>query len=212
LYSDFDCLAEPPDVAHCADRRTLDDAYVYLFGVYLGDGMLSRMPKHIWRLRIFQDRRYPAIVDRIRWAAETVSGTKSAVVQKDGCVEIGSYSKHWHCLFPQHGSGPKHLRSITLTPWQEHLVKAFPHEFIRGLIHSDGCRATNRVTHRRNGVIRTYEYPRYFFSNRSDDIRDLFMSTCASIGVEARLNNWFSVSVAKRESVARLESFIGAKS
>jgi hypothetical protein len=38
--------------------------------------------------------------------------------------------------------------------------------FLRGLIHSDGCRVLNRV----NGK----DYPRYFFSQVSDDIRRLF--------------------------------------
>lgn len=57
-----------------------------------------------------------------------------------------------------------------------------------------------------------YEYPRYLFSNRSAEIRDLFVRACASIGVECRANNWFSLSVARRRSVAILDEFIGPKS
>ena len=109
------------------------------------------------------------------------------------------------------GPGPKHLRPILLEPRQQSLVGAYPSELLRGLIHSDGCRATNRITHRRNGDIKTYSYPRYMFSNRSADIRRLFFEAAAAMGVEARLNNWFSISVARRESVAILEEIIGPK-
>jgi hypothetical protein len=34
---------------------------------------------------------------------------------KIGCTEVASYSKHWICLFPQHGPGRKHDRRIELT-------------------------------------------------------------------------------------------------
>ena len=30
--------------------------------------------------------------------------------------EVASFSKHWPCLFPQHGPGRKHERKIELTP------------------------------------------------------------------------------------------------
>jgi hypothetical protein len=56
-----------------------------------------------------------------------------------------------------------------------------------------------------------YAYPRYQFSNRSDDIRRLFTDTCDKLGVEWRPWTRFHVSVAKRSSVALLDSFIGPK-
>jgi hypothetical protein len=31
------------------------------------------------------------------------------------CLEVYSFSKHWPCLFPQHGPGRKHERKIQLT-------------------------------------------------------------------------------------------------
>jgi hypothetical protein len=37
------------------------------------------------------------------------------------------------------------------------------------------------------------------------------VSACASIGVEARPNNRYSISVARRGSVQILDGFIGAK-
>jgi hypothetical protein len=42
----------------------------------------------------------------------------------EGCTEVSAYSKHWPCLFPQHGPGRKHERKIELTVWQQELVDA----------------------------------------------------------------------------------------
>jgi hypothetical protein len=195
----------------CADRRDLDDVYVYLLGIYLGDGMLTQMRRNVWRLRIFQDQRYPQIIQRIRWAIETVSGNPSSIVAKVGCYEIFGYWKHWWCLFPQHGPGMKHTREIVLEPWQRDLVKSYPHELIRGLVQSDGCRAINRVRRPTLAGLKRYAYVRYFFTNASPQIRELFGSTCREIGVACRPTTERVLSVAQRESVAILDSFIGPK-
>jgi hypothetical protein len=111
--------------------------------------------------------------------------------------------------FPQHGAGRKHERIIRLESWQDRLVNRFPAEFLTGLIHSDGCRTTNRVTGAAGN--RTYEYPRYFFSNNSPEIRGLFMFACQLLSIECRPNNPHSVSVARRASVARMDACIGRK-
>ncbi len=79
----------------------------------------------------------------------------------------------------------------------------YPKAFLRGLIHSDGCRVLNRV----NGK----PYPRYFFSQVSDDIRRIFCEACRMIGVQYTWNRWDSVSIARAPSVAILDSFIGPK-
>ena len=45
-------------------------------------------------------------------------------------------------------------------------------EFVRGLIHSDGCRSVNRFkTKLPSGRVAEYAYPRWFFSKRSEAIR-----------------------------------------
>lgn len=115
--------------------------YCYLLGLYLGDGCISRM-KRVWRLRVVLDAKYPAIIDECRLAINSVmSGQEAAVLHRaDHSVEVSMYSKHWPCLFPQHGPGKKHHRTITLEQWQLQLVAKAPEDLIRGLIHSDGCR------------------------------------------------------------------------
>ncbi len=121
--------------------------------------------------------------------------------------EVSAYSTHWHCLFPQHGTGMKHQRRIVLDPWQRRICDRYPHRILRGLIHSDGCRALNRI----RGPGKTYVYPRYQFSNRSDDIRAIFCDYCDRVGVEWRRMNRWTISVARRDSVARMDRFIGPK-
>jgi hypothetical protein len=79
-------------------------------------------------------------------------------------------SRHWPCLFPQHGQSKKHMRTIELYTWQRSIVKGNPDHFARGLFHSDGNRGINRVRAHLADGDRWYEYPRYLFTNESRDI------------------------------------------
>jgi hypothetical protein len=135
--------------------------------------------------------------------------------RRKGCSDVKVYSMHLVCLFPQHGPGRKHERRIALEPWQQEIVDAYPWEFVRGLIHSDGCRITNWTTRLVGGERKRYEYPRYFFSNKSDDIRKLFTDTLDKVGVEwttlARNSDPFNISVARKASVALMDAHVGPK-
>jgi hypothetical protein len=188
----------------------LPSEYVYLLGMYLGDGYIVECPKSVYRLTIALDARYPGIVDDCsRAVAAVASGAYPRVQpQKNSrCVWVVKHSKGWPCLFPQHGPGRKHERSIVLTKWQRRLVARDTESFLRGLIHSDGCRFTNPVRHGE----RLYTYPRYSFSNASADIRKLFCDACDLLGIEWRIMNARNISVARRASVARLDEFVGPK-
>jgi hypothetical protein len=126
------------------------------------------------------------------------------------CVtEVHATFAHWPCLLP-HGPGPKHTRATALAPWQRSIaIDAHPAVLVRGLVHSDGCRCINRVTSSRG---KTYEYARYLFTNKSIDIQHLFLEACAHVGIAARPNNRYSVSVARREAVERMDAIVGPKS
>jgi hypothetical protein len=91
-------------------------------------------------------------------------------VLRRGCTDVKSTSKHWPCLFPQHGPGRKHERKIELADWQRAIAARYPDHLARGLIHSDGCRFTNRVRRPLKDGDKWYEYPRYMFKNESADI------------------------------------------
>lgn len=210
-WSEFECRATPPDVTACVDVASLGSAYAYLLGIYLGDGTISAAPRNVWKLRVFQDVRCGQIVDEIAGAMETLSSRPSGRVRKQGCVEIYGSWKHWTCLFPQHGQGHKHQRRISLKDWQQQVVERYPTALLRGLIHSDGCRVMNRVRRPTKSGMKWYEYPRYHFTNASDDIRAIFTATCALAGVACRPNNERNISVARRDSVALMDSFIWPK-
>ena len=121
--------------------------------------------------------------------------------------DLISYSQHWPHLFPQHGPGVKHNRRIALEPWQQRIVDRYPGRLLRGLIHSDGCRVTNRIRHPK----KTYAYPRYFFSNKSLDIQRIFCEACDQLEVAWRQDGPWNISVARREAVAILDRHVGPK-
>lgn len=56
-----------------------------------------------------------------------------------------------------------------------------------------------------------YAYPRYEFSNLSEDIKRIFCDACDALGVEWKRMNAKSISVARRASVARLDEWVGPK-
>ena len=117
------------------------------------------------------------------------------------------YSKHWPCLFPQHGAGRKHLRAIKLATWQLEILEGSHESFLRGLIHSDGCRIIARE--RQAGRVR--DAPRYIFSNRSEDIKTLFCESCDALGIRWTRPSDKEVAIYRLESVARMDRFVGPK-
>ena len=198
-----DCVARPPDKRRCAEARGLGCAYPYLLGLYLGDGMLSPSRRGVWRLRISLDAKYPGIIERAKAAVVDVGGRSVGAVPRPGCLEVYGDWKHWVCLFPQHGNGPKHTRRVALEEWQARIAMVHPEALLAGLIHSDGCRCVNRV--------KGHEYPRYFFTNLSEDIRATFVWACTLVGVDCRADGPRNISVARRDSVAILDQLVGPK-
>jgi hypothetical protein len=193
----------------CRLRSGLDEAaYAYLLGQYLGDGTIVRVGRSE-RLEIATTATWPGVRDEVTASVAAVLGRAPRVErERGGAVRVSSYSIHWPCLFPQHGPGRKHARRIELAAWQGDLALVRqPGLLIRGLIHSDGWRGVNRVTTRG----KSYEYPRYMFFNRSDDILAIFCRACDELGVEWRAGSQHAISVARRGSVALLDGYVGPK-
>ena len=171
--------------------------YVYLLGLYLGDGCITRM-RRTYVLRIFLNDGQPNVVaEATRAISQLVPIRRVGLDRRGRCVIVRSYWGGWPTMLPQHGPGRKHRRTIALEPWQNVLVAAHPGQFVRGCIHSDGCR------HRR--VVRGKDYPAYAFSNRSNDIRDLFVWACGLLGIQHTRPSPFVISIARRPDVARLD-------
>ena len=197
------------------DGNELDQGrYAYLLGLYLGDGCISECPRGVYKLRITLDNRYPSIINQ---SADAIAHLLPAKyrrvgrVRRSGWTEVVAYWKHWPCLFPQHGAGPKHRRQITLRKWQQEIANVHPQLLLRGLVHSDGCRGLNRIRCYYKSGLKVYAYPRYLFTNNSADIRRIFCEGCEAIGVSWRQMNWKTISVNRRADVAKLDQFIGPK-
>jgi hypothetical protein len=189
--------------------------YAYLLGLYLGDGCISRAgasEKNVWALRIMCADAWPGLIEECKQAMRAVRpDNKVWTVQRVGCTEVGSASKHWPCLFPQHAPGRKHERTIELSPWQRFIVERHTGEYVRGLFHSDGWRGTNRVRAQVADGERWYDYPRYLFVNMSKDILRLCGEALDMLDVEWRFSKPTTISVARRDAVARLDEFVGPK-
>lgn len=205
LTSDGNCPEQ------CRFRQAAGPEYAYLLGQYLGDGWIgSNWARGVHRLEIACCAEYPGILDEVVGAIGAVLPLNAVSSRaRPGVALVSTYSKHWPCLFPQHGPGKKHDRRIILEPWQREVaLDRFPGQFVRGLIHSDGWRGMNSGRSR-NGTVHTYS--RYIFCNHSDDIQHLFVEACDRLGVETKQMNRWNVSVNKRASVARLDEFVGPK-
>lgn len=201
----------------------LHATYTYLLGLYLGDGHIVKV-RNVHRLRIFLDVRYPNIISQCAQAMQTLfpgNQVGQEITEYQGrpsMITVGLYHRDLVQFFPQHGEGMKHERKIELTAWQHAIVKQYPLEFFRGLYHSDGSRFINRVS----VAGKDYEYPRYQFTNASEDIIRLFCATCDRIGVawtrklrrarSAQHVDNIDIYISRRPDVAYLDNVIGAKS
>jgi hypothetical protein len=189
-------------------------SYSYLLGLYLGDGCITGTGTGR-QLVIVLDSAYPEIIEEC-WMSVQLALQGAHVGRyyraNDRGVRVVTASTRWTEVFPQHGPGRKHERPIVLEPWQREIVDAYPQEFLRGLIHSDGCRTVNRFkTKLPSGRVAEYAYPRYFFSNLSADIRGLFCEYCERLGIRWTQSNHRNISVSHRRSVALLDEFVGPK-
>jgi hypothetical protein len=207
--------AQRPDRSacpRCTDALLDEEQYAYLLGQYLGDGHIV-YSQRTCRFAVTCSDAWPGIREEVRAAMTAVLPTSSVSCrQRTGCTDVRSHSLHWRCLFPQHGPGPKHARRIALEKWQQDVVDRHPGVFLRGLIHSDGCRVTNWTQRIVAGELKRYEYPRYSFSNKSTDILDLCCASLDRLGIAHRRPRWDQVSVARREAVAALDEWVGPKS
>jgi hypothetical protein len=200
----------------CAWRPAEPRTYSYMLGIYLGDGYVAHAYAQSPVLEISLDPKYPKIVDECSasiWRLVGIRATASRRKTPRGqAIRLVAASHLWPSVFPQHGPGKKHEREISLASWQQAAVDRFPGQFVRGLIHADGCRVINRFQIDSASGLREYAYPRYFFTNLSNDIQGLFCASCDQLGVRWTQASYKNISVAHRKSVALLDAIVGPKS
>lgn len=179
-------------------------AYSYILGCYLGDGYINKYPR-TYKLRIFSDKKYPNIIAKQKELLAYIFPKNRVTLYKHGenCIAVTVHSQKLVTYFPQHGIGRKHDRTIELKLWQKEIVTNYPKEFIEGLIVTDGCRFDRKSGDKK--------YPNYSFSNRSKEIRELFIWACSLVGVKITQTG-YDVNICTRKEVEILDTFIGQKS
>jgi hypothetical protein len=195
------------------DGADLDrQAYAELFGWYLGDGHISRGRGDVYALHIYNDKRYAVLNAHVQELMKRVKpGSRPHTREVPGCLITTVGWKHWPCLFPQHGPGRKHERPLVMQDWQWAIVEEHPADFLRGLFHSDGCRANNWAQRLVAGEMKRYDYPRWQFTNSSTDIRGWCCDALDLVNVPWRQSSWKTISVSTRAGVARLDELVGLK-
>lgn len=195
------------------ERGPLDDpAYAELLGWYLGDGHISLGRRGVYALNVYNDLRYPVLNVHVQDLMRQVKpGSRPHTREVPGCLVMTVSWKHWPCLFPQHGPGRKHERRLGMTAWQWAVVEAHPADFLRGLFHSDGCRVNNWARRQVAGETKTYRYPRWQFTNVSEEILGWCGDALDLVDVPWRRSNAKTLSVSTRAGVARLDELVGPK-
>jgi hypothetical protein len=204
---------EAPNCPRCHQRPLDEPAYAYLLGLYLGDGHIVHA-RRSYLLSLACADRWPGLLEEAVQATKRVMPSSTVFLRsRPGveCTYVQSVSRHWTCLFPQHGPGKKHERNIELESWQQTIASGYPGALARGLFHSDGYRGINMVRRQRSGGDRWYAYPRYLFTNYSADILRLCGEVLDILDVEWRFTKPTVISVARRDAVARLDEFVGPK-
>ncbi len=167
--------------------------------LYLGDGYINRTPR-TYVLRLFLNDRQPCVVAEAARIIAHLVPRRVGLNRYGHVILVRAYWGGWPAMLPQHGPGKKYQRHIWLAPWQERLVTSHPDPFVRGCIHSDGCR------HRR--IVRGKDYPAYSFSNRLSDILKLFAWACRLLELRPCRSNQATISIARRADVARLDAIM----
>jgi hypothetical protein len=202
-----------PPCPRCEGSELDEGAFSELFGWYLGDGHISSGRRQVFNLHVFNDARYAQNNDHIAELMRRVKpGGRPHTRMVPGCVITTVSWKHWPCLFPQHGPGRKHERTLGMQTWQWQIVERFPSDFLRGLFHSDGCLVKNWATRPVAGQVKRYEYPRWQFVNASEEVLGWCGDALDLAHIAWRRSGPRTISVSRRADVARLTDLIGVKS
>jgi len=199
--------------------------YAYLLGVVLGDGSLTEHTKfrYVHCLKVSCDIKYPNIINSVKIAMKHIMPRNSVNTHthnndsgNPSWTDVYCYSQDWKLFFPffKPGKGKKSSYKIQLTDWQKRIICEHPKEFLRGLIQTDGHRtiAPNK-----------YQYVRYGFSQKSTDIKNIFLWVCNLLSLKPTIyrrkfrapeygtGKIWAISLCKGKDTEFLDSFIGPK-
>lgn len=122
--------------------------YVYILGLYLADGCISKFPR-TFRLRLFfhSENNEDIIQRSIKSLSRLFPKNKINILKRKDCKckVVSLYNSALDEIFPQHGIGPKSSRVLKLTKWQKSAITKHTGTFLKGLFDGDGSRYFNNA-------------------------------------------------------------------
>ena len=186
-------------------------SYAYLLGAYLGDGYIVLTRRGVYRLRVAcdlaasQHRVVDRARDRGRARAPSRSSAAPALPARAGClVVLEALAVPVPAARPRPQARAAHrARALAAAdrrrPPRAARARAHPLRWLAAHQSHQAPEADRTSTSATSSA------------NRSDDIKRIFCDACDALGVQWRVMNRDSISVARRASVARLDEFIGPK-
>jgi hypothetical protein len=181
--------------------------YSYLLGLYLGDGCIYRLPK-TYKLTITLDNKYDSLNEYTisvfsRFFEKPAYIFDLSLHGRGNAIDIITHSCTLPVIFPQHGRGRKHDRSIELKEWQVDIIDSI--SFVKGLMMSDGSMYVDlQCGNTKAG-----------FTNKSEDIIRIFEKYLNKLNIEYKTykkkTGIYMTTIHKQESVSRLVDLIGTK-
>lgn len=180
--------------------------YSYILGLYLGDGCIYSMPRT--KIITFTlDKKYPKLNEYTVEVLGRFFNKKPLICDRSkqnrgNAIDIKICSSKLDLIFPQHGRGVKHRRSITLSDWQINLINHG--SLVKGLIMSDGCYYFD--SHNKKHM--------YSFSNKSEDIVRILSRSLTELNIAfdiSKSKNSYTLRVCRTSDVSKLFDLIGNK-
>ena len=163
--------------------------------------------------------RYPGIIgecclERSKRSSRGSGRTGYSVTSLGRCVVVSMYSKHWPCLFPQHGvRGRKHRRAIQFWRTWQHGRSLRAHGVSGSSARPDPQRRLSDRRARTASRARVRRCrPGIIFSNRSEDVKSAVLRELRrprDSGGPAQATR--EVAIYRLASVARMDRFVGPK-
>ena len=190
------------------DDKELFKTYSYIFGLYLGDGCISKLPR-TKTLSIALDIKYKNLNMDVINNFKLLFNDVKVIKRKGNCINVRYSNCNLGILFPQDSSGLKCDRKINIEEWQSKILD--PIEFLRGLIMSDGSYYMRKSN-------KKFEYN---FANCSIDIINMVCKCLDILHINYGLrylltknknyHNSYKISIVAKESVDVLHYYIGDK-
>ncbi len=188
----------------------LYSAYSFVLGMYLGDGCIHEV-NHSTQLTFSLDKKYEALNEYVMKVSNQVFGKNPSIYDRSvnrgqkiisNCINVKYSYKHLKLIFPQHGRGKKHLRTIELTEWQKSIIN--PVALCQGLFFSDGCYYLDSANNKWM----------YSFTNKSTGIIEILRDSLERLNIRCNIRdrgNSIVLTVKHKDDVRKLHDMIGDK-